>query len=73
MYPGTTWELLATGKYMQTVTGTPLSTGGSNSVQYSKANLPAIKLQVESFYVTTQPHTHNLHEWDVETNGGSPR
>ena len=61
LYSGTTWELLATDKYLKTTTGTPLSTGGSNSFAISKANLPAIKIQLESFSVTTQPHTHNLH------------
>ena len=35
-----------------------MSTGGSNSISISKANLPAIKIQLESFSVTTQPHTH---------------
>ena len=31
IYTNTTWELLATDKYLKTTTGTPLSTGGSNS------------------------------------------
>ena len=61
LYTGTTWELLPTDRYLKTTTGTPLSSGGSNSFTISKANLPAIKIQLESFSVTTQPHTHNLH------------
>lgn len=60
LYAGTTWELLTTDKYLKTTTGTPLSTGGSNSFTISKANLPAVKIQLESFSVTTQPHTHTL-------------
>lgn len=61
IYPSTTWELLATDKYLKTTTGTPLSTGGSNSFTISKANLPAVKVQLESFSVTTQPHTHPIY------------
>ena len=57
LYSGTTWQLLTAGKYIQTG-NTPLSTGGSNSVAIVKANLPAIKIQLESFSVTTQPHKH---------------
>lgn len=57
LYVGTTWELLTSGKYIQSGS-TALSTGGSNSVSISKANLPAIKVQLESFSVTTQPHRH---------------
>ena len=49
IYPSTTWELLATDKYLKTTTGTPLSSGGSNSFTISKANLPAVKVQLESF------------------------
>ena len=60
LYSGTTWELLATDKYLKTTTGTPLATGGSNSFVIQKANLPAVKVQLESFSVTTQPHTHTL-------------
>ena len=60
LYPNTTWELLATDKYLKTTTGTPLSAGGSNSFSIQKANLPAVKVQLESFSVTTQPHTHTI-------------
>lgn len=52
LYSGTTWELLANDKYLKTTTGTPLSSGGSNSFTIQKANLPATKLQVESFSLT---------------------
>lgn len=52
IYTNTTWELLATDKYLKTTTGTPLSTGGSNSFTIAKANLPATKLQVDSFSLT---------------------
>ena len=60
IYSGTTWELLATDKYLKTTTGTRLSSGGSNSFTISKANLPAVKVQLESFSVTTQPHKHTI-------------
>ena len=49
IYSGTTWELLATDKYLKTTTGTPLSSGGSNSFTIQKANLPAVKVQLDSF------------------------
>lgn len=47
-YLGTTWELLPENKYLKTGS-TPLQQGGSNSITIQKANLPATKLQVESF------------------------
>ena len=49
LYSGTTWELLATDKYLKTTTGTPLSSGGSNSFTIAKANLPNEKLSVDTF------------------------
>lgn len=52
IYSGTTWELLANDKYLKTTTGTPLSTGGSNSFAIQKANLPAVKIQLDSFSLT---------------------
>ena len=52
IYSGTTWELLATDKYLRTTTGTPLSSGGSNSFTIQKANLPAVKVQLDSFSLT---------------------
>ena len=63
LYPSTTWELLSSDKYIKTG-NTPLSTGGSNSIVISKANLPAVKVQLESFSVTTQPHTHKTIDKD---------
>ena len=51
LYVGTTWELLPADKYLKTG-NTPLQQGGSNSFTISKANLPAMKLQVESFSLT---------------------
>ena len=58
LYTGTTWELLPTDRYLKTTTGTPLSIGGSNSFTIQKANLPNVKLRVDSFSVTTQQHEH---------------
>ena len=51
IYSGTTWELLPDNKFLKTGT-TPLQQGGSNSIKLTKANLPAEKLQVESFNLT---------------------
>ena len=51
IYSGTTWELLPDNKFLKTGS-TPLQQKGSNSVSISKANLPADKLQVESFSLT---------------------
>ena len=51
LYVGTTWELLPADKYLKTG-NTPLQQGGSNSFTISKANLPAMKLQVESHSMT---------------------
>ena len=62
LYSGTTWELLATDKYLKTTTGTPLSSGGSNSFTIQKANLPAVKVQLDSFQLGrgTQEITGNI-------------
>lgn len=62
LYLGTTWKLLVAGRYIQSG-NTPLSTGGSNSISITKANLPNIKLKVDSFSLTTQPHTHSYTDW----------
>ena len=70
VYPSTTWELLSSDKYIRTGT-TPLNTGGSNSVTINKANLPNIKLKVDSFSLTTQPHTHNLHVMGCTNQGAN--
>lgn len=63
LFSGTTWELITAGKYIQSGS-TALSTGGSNSVSIAKANLPAVKVQLESFSVTTQPHIHKTIDKD---------
>lgn len=47
-YLGTTWELLPNDLFIKTG-NTPLQQAGSNSIKLSKANLPAEKLQVDSF------------------------
>ncbi|MCF2626270.1 hypothetical protein I6E17_08905 [Fusobacterium perfoetens] len=57
LYPSTTWELLTTGKYIQTG-NTPLQTGGSNSVSILKENLPNIKLKIDSVSATIKNHYH---------------
>lgn len=51
LYPNTTWELLPSDKFLKTG-NTPLQLAGSNNISISKANLPADKLQVESFSLT---------------------
>ena len=61
IYPSTTWELIASDKYLKTTTGTPLSSGGSNSFTIAKANLPAEKLKIDSFSVTIGAHEHKLY------------
>ncbi|MFR4520361.1 MAG: hypothetical protein ACLT40_10430 [Fusobacterium sp.] len=69
MYPSTTWELITSGKYIQTG-NTPLSTGGSNSVSITKANLPAIKLQVNSFTLSGNVKVETLNDFSGSTHGG---
>ena len=51
IYPSTTWELLPDNKFLKTGS-TPLQQLGNNSVSIAKTNLPAEKLQVESFSLT---------------------
>lgn len=68
---GTTWEKIE-GRFLLATSGSNASgqTGGSNTKTISKANLPNIKLQVDSFALTTQPHTHNVkgrHGWSEGT------
>lgn len=48
LYPNTTWELLPNDKFIKTG-ATPLQQNGSNNISISKANLPAEKIQLESF------------------------
>lgn len=57
LYLGTTWELISAGKYVKTG-DRALQTGGNNSISIQKANLPNIKLKVDSFSLTTQQHDH---------------
>ena len=47
---GTTWEKIE-GRFLLSTSGSNASgqTGGSNTVTISKANLPAVKVQVDSF------------------------
>lgn len=72
LFSGTTWELITAGKYIQSGS-TALSTGGSNSVSIAKANLPNIKLKVDSFSVTTSDHTHTFQiRMDADEGGGGP-
>ena len=51
IYNGTTWELLPDNKFLKTGS-TPLQQAGSNPISILKSNLPAEKLQVESFSLT---------------------
>ena len=59
LYLGTTWELISAGKYVKTG-DRALQFGGSNSITLTKDNLPNIKLKVDSFSLTTNPHNHNF-------------
>lgn len=58
---GTTWikleDVFIKATSSNGVSGT---TGGSNTITISKANLPNVKVQVDAFSVTTKKHTHNL-------------
>ena len=73
LYSGTTWELLATDKYLRTTTSNLLQIGGSNSVTLTKANLPAMSLKVNTFSLTTSPHTHTFQiRMDADEGGGGP-
>ena len=65
LFSGTTWELITADKYIRTG-NTALTTGGSNSITIQKTNLPNIKLRVDSFSLTTQPHTHDVYGYTVE-------
>lgn len=60
IYAGTTWELISSDKYIRTGS-TALSTGGSNSVTIAKANLPNIRLNVQSFSISISKPT-----WDFK-------
>lgn len=60
LYLGTTWELISAGKYIKTGS-TALQNGGTNSISIQKANLPNIKLKVDSFSLITQAHNHTIY------------
>ena len=70
LYKNTTWELLPDNKFLKTGS-TPLQQSGSNSVKLAKTNLPAEKLQVESFIFSINPHNHSIPS--VEKSGMSGR
>lgn len=59
LWLGTTWELISSGKYIQTG-NTALQTGGSNSFKIEKTNLPNIKLRTDSTTTTTNEHEHYI-------------
>ena len=74
-YLGTTWEkiedVFIKGTKSREVSG---QIGGSNTVTISKANLPAVKVQVDAFSVTTTKHTHNYTAFNpgARRSGGFP-
>ena len=70
LFSGTTWELITAGKYIQSGS-TALQTGGSNSINIQKTNLPSIKLKVDSFSLVTQPHTHTERVRQAATEPGT--
>lgn len=69
-YLGTTWELLPNDLFIKTGE-TPLQQAGSNSIKLSKDNLPAEKLQIDTFSLGrgTQEITGSFvsDEWLMET------
>lgn len=67
---GTTWQELPQNKFLKTG-ATPLQQSGSNSIKLAKTNLPAEKLQVESFKFSASPHNHGIP--NVEKSGMSGR
>lgn len=76
-YLGTTWEKIE-GRFLLATSGSNASgqTGGSNTKTISKANLPNVKLQVDSFSVTTKKHTHGYRNFQYMSginigNGGN--
>lgn len=58
---GTTWEKIE-GRFLLSTSGSGGSgqLGGSNTKTIAKENLPNVKLQVDSFSLTTQPHKHKI-------------
>ena len=58
---GTTWEKIE-GRFLLSTSGSGGSgqVGGSNTKTITQANLPNIKLQVDTFSLTVAPHIHNI-------------
>ncbi len=58
---GTTWQKIE-GRFLLGTSGGGASkqTGGSMSKTIQQGNLPNIKLRVDSFSLTTQPHKHGI-------------
>ena len=69
LYPSTTWELITSGKYIQSGS-TALQTGGNNSVSIAKDNLPNIELQVNSFTLSGNVKVETLNDFSGSTHGG---
>ena len=65
LYSKTTWELITSDKYIRTGS-TALQTGGSNSVNITKANLPNIKIPIDTFSgsIKTSALTKIETNWD---------
>ena len=61
VYLGTTWSKIE-GRFLLGTSGGGASkqTGGSMSKTIQQGNLPNIKLRVDSFSLTTQPHKHGI-------------
>lgn len=74
-YLETTWEKIEDVFIKGTKSGEVSGQiGGSNTVTISKANLPAVKVQVDAFSVTTTKHTHNYTAFNpgARRSGGFP-
>lgn len=72
-YLGTTWQKIE-GRFLLGTSSSQASklTGGSMSKTIAKANLPNIKIPIDSFNLTVQPHTHGIASYVTvySTNGG---
>ena len=71
-YLGTTWEKIE-GRFLLATSGSNASgqTGGSNTKTISKANLPNIKLQVDSFTLSGSVRPILFVEWVGSSRGGA--
>lgn len=60
-YLGTTWQKIE-GRFLLGTTGGGASkqTGGSMAKTIQQGHLPNVKLRVDTFSLTTQPHTHPI-------------